>query len=119
MSIRGHITFICLVCIVVQCTTITACQSTIKRSADVDEEESASLEVLAEVKTALNTISKDLQLLKESTNAQQQNVGQKLEEIERKLREMNETNQYRLRSTVHHLTTYCSPKRLDSSESIL
>jgi hypothetical protein len=109
--------FICLVCIVVQWTTIT-CHSTIKRSTDVDEDESASLEVLDEIKNTLNVITRDLQLLKKSTNAQQQNVGQKLDKIERKLQEMDETSQYRLRPAVPHLTTYCSPKRLDSSESV-
>ena len=129
MRIRGHITLICLVCIVIQWTTIT-CQSTIKRSADVDENENTLPELLVEIKNTLNAISGELQFHKETTNAQHQYTGQKLEEIERKLQEINETSQSRIsdairtlntsiqsvQSAVYELTTTCSRKRLDSSE---
>jgi hypothetical protein len=89
MRIRGQVMLICLIHIVVHWAIIT-CQSTIKRSADVDEKEYA---LVVEIKNIFNVIGIDLQLHKEATNAQLRYMGQKLEEIGVKLQKMNETSQ--------------------------
>jgi DNA repair exonuclease SbcCD ATPase subunit len=103
MRICGYEMLICLICIVVQWTIITS-QSTTQRSANVDEQQCALAEVLIEIKNTLNTLSRDLPLIKETTtvlNAQQQYMGQKLEGFEIQLQEINETNQHRASDGFH------------------